>query len=265
MGIGYTGFLFCLPKDLPVEDCCEPQHSPSSAPAMSGRSTVAFQTLEPPDALAHTSCGNEVESILKEDVLEQLVDDYLMHKGYFTLHNLRFKPSAYHTDFSQNADCVHSNIDVIAVDPRRNDTDRVLVLSCKAWQEGFDPAAKVAEIEGNKIISGRAAWKGFRELCVPKWSEAFLRAVGGRHGHARVVYCAVVTALRNSAARSVWEGNPNFRAAMEGNPIRILTLAEILDYLWPALTKTPAASEIGRALQLMKAAPVQNGISNDTS
>jgi hypothetical protein len=29
---------------------------------------------------------------MKEDVLEQLVDDYLMHQGYFTRHNIRFKP-----------------------------------------------------------------------------------------------------------------------------------------------------------------------------
>jgi len=35
-------FCFVYPKICLVEDCCEPQHSPSSAPAMSGRSTVAF-------------------------------------------------------------------------------------------------------------------------------------------------------------------------------------------------------------------------------
>jgi hypothetical protein len=29
---------------------------------------------------------------MKEDVLEQIVDDYLQFKGYFTTHNVRFKP-----------------------------------------------------------------------------------------------------------------------------------------------------------------------------
>jgi hypothetical protein len=143
---------------------------------------------------------------------------------------------------------------VIAVHPRRRDRKRVLVLSCKAWQSGFDPAAKVAEINGNKTISGRKAWMGFRELCKPKWSEAFLRAVESATGTREFVYCTVVTVLRNPATRSQWEDNPAFRAAIGGNPIHILTLTDILDDLWFALTKTPAASEIGRALQLMKAA-----------
>ena len=29
---------------------------------------------------------------MKEDILEQLVDDYLQTEGYFTRHNLKFKP-----------------------------------------------------------------------------------------------------------------------------------------------------------------------------
>jgi hypothetical protein len=53
----------------------------------------------------------------------------------------------------------------------------VLVLSCKAWQRGFDPASKLREISEGKIVSGRAAWKCFRERCQPKWSEVFLAAV----------------------------------------------------------------------------------------
>ncbi len=31
---------------------------------------------------------------MKEDVLEQIVDDYLQLNGYFTVHNVRFKPSS---------------------------------------------------------------------------------------------------------------------------------------------------------------------------
>jgi hypothetical protein len=29
---------------------------------------------------------------MKEDILEQLVDDWLQSRGYFTQHNLKFKP-----------------------------------------------------------------------------------------------------------------------------------------------------------------------------
>ena len=35
---------------------------------------------------------------MKEDILEQIVDDYLQFKGYFTTHNVRFKPDPSHPD-----------------------------------------------------------------------------------------------------------------------------------------------------------------------
>ena len=191
---------------------------------------------------------------MKEDVLEQVVDDYLMHKGYFTRHNIRFKPSRSHPDFQQKADAVASDIDVIGIHPRQQGEDHVVVVSCKAWQSGFDPASKFIEITENKIRSGREAWKGFRELCQPKWSEAFLDEIESATGTRSFIYFTVVTRLLNVTSRSQWENNAQFRAALHGNQIRILTLAEMLNYLWQELKKTPAASEIGRAIQLMKAA-----------
>jgi hypothetical protein len=191
---------------------------------------------------------------MKEDVLEQILDDYLMHKGYFTRHNIRFKPSPNHIDFEKKSDAVASDIDVVGIHPHLKGEDRVVVVSCKAWQGGFNPAAKVAEITGDKIRSGREAWKGFRELCRSKWSEAFLEQIEAETSTREFTYYTVVTRLLNSISRSEWEENPAFRTSIGGNPIRILTLAEMLDYLWGALRRTPASSEIGRAIQLMKAA-----------
>ena len=46
-------------------------------------------------------------------------------------------------------------------------------MTCKAWQVGFDAAAKLAELRGEKRNPKRATWHHFRELWVPKWSEAF--------------------------------------------------------------------------------------------
>lgn len=193
-------------------------------------------------------------SVVKEDVLEQLVDDYLMHQGYLTRHNLRFAPSAEHADYDRRKDAVSSDIDVIGYNPKLHGTDRVWVVSCKAWQQGFDPAAKVAQIRKSKIVSGRDAWKGFRELCKPKWSEAFRQTVEKATGETKFTYVTVVTRLLNERRRDEWEQNAEFRQALGRNPIRILTLAEMLDTLWSDLTTTPAASDIGRALQLIKAA-----------
>jgi hypothetical protein len=50
---------------------------------------------------------------MKEDILEQLVDDYLQHKGYFTRHNIKFKPSKDSIDFDIQKDSVHSDIDIM--------------------------------------------------------------------------------------------------------------------------------------------------------
>ena len=50
---------------------------------------------------------------MKEDVLEQIVDDYLQHRGFFTTHNIRFRPSQHHPDRVSEKDGVHSDIGVV--------------------------------------------------------------------------------------------------------------------------------------------------------
>jgi hypothetical protein len=190
---------------------------------------------------------------LKEDILEQLVDDYLMHKGYFTRHNIRFKPSRNHAEYISKQDSVASDIDVIAVHPRQQGAERVIVVSCKSWQGGFDPAAKISEIRRGKKVAGRDAWRGFRELVIPKWAEAFVSKVEEVTGSHEFTYWIVVTRLLNPDSRNLWEQDDEFKRALGGNSIRIVQLSEMLSSLWSSLTQTPAASEIGRSLQLMKA------------
>lgn len=50
---------------------------------------------------------------MKEDVLEQIVDDYLQFKGYFTRHNVRFRPRPAHPEFKTRQDSVNSDVDVV--------------------------------------------------------------------------------------------------------------------------------------------------------
>ena len=61
---------------------------------------------------------------MKEDVLEQIVDDYLKLTGYFTIHNVKFKPSPEHGEFLGSQDSVASDIDVLGVNPRLRRTSR---------------------------------------------------------------------------------------------------------------------------------------------
>lgn len=190
----------------------------------------------------------------KEDILEQLVEEYLLHLGYFVRHNLKFLPERDHADFVSNQDSNHSDIDVIGYHPVLTGVDRVIVVSCKSWQSGFNPSVELANIEQNKIVRGRAAWKGFRELVAPKWSQAFLATIAKATGEAEFTYILAVTKVVGS--RAPWESHPGFYQALNGNPVRILDLRDMLSVIGPRLGTTLAGTEVGRMLQLFKAAGV---------
>ena len=90
---------------------------------------------------------------MKEDILEQLVDDYLQAKGYFTRHNIKFKPRPDHPDFVTKDDSNHSDIDVIGYHPRLLGPARVVAVSCKSWQGGFNVEAGLRDIATNRASS----------------------------------------------------------------------------------------------------------------
>jgi hypothetical protein len=188
---------------------------------------------------------------MKEDILEQLVDDYLQWKGYFTRHNLKFQPRTDHIDYDLQADCVASDIDVLGIHPRLDGPRRVIVVSCKAWQGGFHVERMLQDLGSEKKIAGRDAWKRFRELIKPKWSEAFLTAVEEATGSRQFTYVTAVTSLRGT--RDAWEGYPPFATALAGNPVVLWTLSDLLAEIYPAIGTTVANSQLGRTLQLIKA------------
>src|SRR5437016_9060172 len=76
-------------------------------------------------------CGT-LRGVLKEDVLEQIVDDYLQMEGYFTIHNMKFKPSPSHADFNGRLDSVASDVDVVGYHPRRRGHERVVAYAWSA-------------------------------------------------------------------------------------------------------------------------------------
>jgi hypothetical protein len=187
----------------------------------------------------------------KEDILEQLVEEYLLHEGYFVRHNLKFKPRADHPDFNARQDSNHSDIDVIGYHPTRTGPDKIVVVSCKSWQDGFNPTQRLRGINEGMILNGRDAWKGFRELVVPKWSEAFITAVEESTGRRDFTYMLAVTKVIGD--RTVWESNSGFIESLAGNPIKIIDLREMLVAIAPRLGTTLAGTEVGRMLQLFRA------------
>jgi len=188
---------------------------------------------------------------MKEDILEQIVDDYLMFKGFFTIHNVKFRPSAKDPEYIKEKDSVPSDIDVVGFHPRRKGSDRIWVVSCKSWQDGLDPVTRIDAIKGNKIRYGGAPWKRFRELAKKKWADGLISEIKKLTGSTRFTYVTAVTKLRGDA--SVWQQHKPFRKNLRGNRIKVLTLKEMLDDLYTKTNTTVASSEVGRLLQVIKA------------
>ena len=189
---------------------------------------------------------------MKEDVLEQIVDDYLQLKGYFTTHNVRFRPHRDHPDWSKNADSVRSDVDVVGLHPRRNDLSRVVVVSCKAWQGGFDASAILTQLRGERANPVRETWKHFGELWVPKWSEAFRSKIEDLTGSSQFTYLIAVTHLSGDTA--AWSSDPVIKENLPDCEVGFLTLEKMWTEILEATTTTPASSEVGRLAQLLKAA-----------
>lgn len=191
---------------------------------------------------------------MKEDILEQLVDDYMQFKGYFTVHNVKFKPTKVSRNYIRRNDSVPSDVDIIGFNPKCKGSERVWVVSCKAWQKGFSPKSKLRSLKQNRVDSGREAWKGFRELVVKKWADALVAEIKRLTGMKRFTYITAVTKLNGNASNaSEWEHYPTFRKNLHRNPIKILTLDKMLTELYEKTNTEIASSEVGRLLQVIKA------------
>jgi len=191
----------------------------------------------------------------KEDILEQIAEEYYASNGFFVRHNVKFKPRTDHPDFVVNQDSNHSDIDVLALDPRKQGPEAVVAVSCKSWQAGFNPKQEIEAILANKIVAGRERWRFFRELCRPKWSEAFVAKVEDMTGRKEFTHVTAVARIRGD--RADWENHQPFRQAMQGNPVKLITFREMLKDIEESLTMTVASTEVGRMIQMFRAAKIK--------
>jgi hypothetical protein len=157
---------------------------------------------------------------MKEDIIEQIVEDYLHSQGYFTQHNVKFRPEKDHAKFNATDDSNDSDIDVLAFHPKLRGTNRVWAVSCKSWQSGFFPEKRIKNIENGKIVGGREAWRGFRELANPKWGQALANKVEILTGSRKFTHATAVTKLNGDKSR--WETYRPFLNNIEGNPMSFL-------------------------------------------
>jgi len=191
----------------------------------------------------------------KEDILEQIVEEYLISKGYFVRHNLKFLPPKSHRNFVAKEDVNHSDIDVLGYHPTKRGPDKIWAVSCKSWQSGFNAEAWLRNINEEKTVSGRPAWKHFRELCSEKWSEGFVSAVHNATGTKKFTH--VVAAAKVVGSRKNWEQHTPFQQAIGGNPLKIIGFVEMVQEMQQGLSRTLAGSEVGRLLQMFAVAGIR--------
>ncbi len=189
---------------------------------------------------------------VKEDVLEQIVDDYLNFQGYFTIHNVPFHPDKLRSDYESREDSVPSDIDVVGFNPKKSGVERVLVVTCKSWQGGFHAERLLEQLQGKRKNPKREIWRHFRELWVPKWSDAFRQEIERRTGESRFAYKIAVTRLVGDPTG--WSSDPKIAANLPGCSVGFLEMREMWESILSGLTERPAPSELGRLAQLLKAA-----------
>lgn len=206
---------------------------------------------------------------MKEDILEQAVDDWLLSKpGTFTKHNIKFKPAKDDPEFKKGSDAVNSDIDVLAIHTNRKGVLRVSVVSCKSWQNGFSPEFWYNKLKTNKYIKvgGREAWKTFREISNRKWGRALATKILDETGSKNFTFFFVVTKLNGKKlCESIrkFESDKEFIKNLKYDSkskvrIKIVSFKEIFDeHFKSRKLKTLEATELGRLIQILKASGVE--------
>lgn len=195
---------------------------------------------------------------MTEDVLEQVVDDWLRRSGYFTRTNVRFQPETSETGYSPTAHNQPSDIDVLAVNPTLRGSRRVLAVSCKAMQSGFLPNKWLDAAENGRGYKGRKAgeaWKHLRELWEPAWAAAHRRVVKELTGASTYTWVLAVTRLDRDgvADLDVWRNHERVSGCLGSATVDLITFQEMWDDLQREVTERIEPSHIGRLAQLLKA------------
>jgi hypothetical protein len=127
-----------------------------------------------------------------------------------------------------------------------------MVVNVKSWQGGFDFRYQKRQIDDDIVGNNKLGKMRYRELTKPNWSKAFVEKVAELTGADKFTYVLAVTLAKGD--RSIWEKSADFKKALRNNPIKVITLKEMVDSILPGITNTPAGTDIGRTLQLLRAA-----------
>ncbi len=205
---------------------------------------------------------------MKEDILEQAVDDWLLSQpGTFTKHNVKFKPSKEDPKFKEGTDAVNSDIDVLAIHTKKIGVNRASATSCKSWQSGFSPEGWRKKLKNkDSRVNRKEAWKYFREISNRKWGLALAKKIFEETGSKHFTYYIVVTKLSGKNIEqqiAKFENDPIFIRNLKYDSsskvkIKIMTFKNIFDdHFKRRNARTLEATELGRLIQILKASGVE--------
>lgn len=182
------------------------------------------------------------------DILEQIAEDYFRELGYFTQHNVKYKPKEKGPAFS-----VHSDIDIIGVHPKKSGVEKVVVVSCKSWQGGMSIEKELDMLKNNpeKITNGKSSEKRWKEFFNKYWTEGLRQKVFEMSGQKNFTFCLAVT--KYTGKKELWENFESFTKNFLGCRIEVIDLETMILTIQKLLTTTPAHSELSRLMQLIKA------------
>lgn len=193
---------------------------------------------------------------MTNDVLEQLVEDYLRSEGYFTQHNVKFRPNQDKIERNnRNQFSVHSDIDVVAIHPKKIGLDKVIVVSCKSWQGGLNLKSldKMNNLYERQDYKSREI-KIFKDLFHPIWTEALIDKVFQLTGRRTFIfYLALTRYIGKKKDVVMWEDNYVFKKNLPGCMVKIIDFKHMLEGVNDLIGLTPEHGELGRTLQLIKA------------
>jgi hypothetical protein len=199
---------------------------------------------------------------MTEDVLEQVVDDWLRRSGYFTRTNVRFGPVAGDKGYLSRAHNQRSDLDVVAVKPTEAAPARVLVVSCKAMQAGFSPNRWLAAAQADRVYTGKPARKHLRELWDPMWAAALRWRVDEltRSDESTCVLAVTRVGPGGSTDVNCRLQHPIVSENLAGNPCEVLTFSRMWSELRQDVKEQIEPSHVGRLAQLLKAAELDGAI-----
>src|SRR3989338_2565312 len=176
------------------------------------------------------------------DVLEQLAEDYFRHLGYFTQHNVKYRPNRRGPAYN-----VHSDVDIVAVHPKKKSIDRVIVVSCKSWHGGLHIMRELKRLKENY----RRTRQTFRELAMPVWSRALKNKIKEITGQKRFVFYIICVSY-DHGYKKMWEENKIFKRNLSGCKIKLLDFKTMIEGVKEEASGiTPAHSELTRLLQFI--------------